>query len=72
MNITTWAGAEKSAVEKIEKYLQSFGWQLISVEKADIIGEDGQYGEDVTDMIERTRNNASAIILGTFHTYKTN
>ena len=72
MNITTWADAEKSAVIKIEKYLQSFGWHLISVEKAGIIDENTEYGDTVAEMIERTRNNSNAIILGTFHTYKTN
>ena len=72
MNITTWANSPESAGEKIRRYLESFGWHLVSVEKADVIDEDSQYGEDVSDMIERTRPNPNAIILGKFHTYKTN
>ena len=72
MNITTWADAEKAAVLKIENYLKSFGWHLVAVEKADVIDENAEYGDEVIDMIERTRNNSKAIILGTFHTYLTN
>jgi hypothetical protein len=71
MNITTWADSEKTAEAKIQKYLASFGWYLISVEKAQVVNEDGKYGEVELDQIERTRNNPNAIILGTFHTYKT-
>ena len=68
MNITTWADSSF----KIRGYLKSLGWNLISVEEASVINETAQYGQDVADMIERTRSNTAAIILGTFHTYKTN
>jgi hypothetical protein len=72
MNVTTWADSAEVARSKIENYLNSFGWHLVSVEKADVIEEDAEYGEEVADMIDRTRNNGNAIILGTFHTYETN
>ena len=72
MNITTWADSRRVASSKIERYLNSIGWQLVQVERADVIDEDFRCGDDVADMIERTRNNMNAIILGTFHTYKTN
>jgi len=42
MNITTWADSKESARSKIEKHLNSFGWHLVQVEKADIIDEDFQ------------------------------
>ncbi|HYU45123.1 MAG TPA: hypothetical protein VEK84_02970 [Terriglobales bacterium] len=71
MNITTWADSEKTAEAKIQKYVESFGWHLVSVEKAHVVNEDGKYGEVELEQIERTRNNPNAIILGTFHTYKT-
>lgn len=72
MNITTWAGSKESASSKIEGYLNSFGWHLVRIEKADIIDGDLRCADEVADMIERTRSNPNAIILGTFHTYKTN
>jgi len=72
MNITTWADSHETAVGKIREYIQSVGWHLVSVEKAHVVNEDGVYGEVELDQIERTRNNSNAIIIGTFHTYKTN
>lgn len=72
MNITTWADSKEKASAKIQKYLESFGWHLISVEEANVIDGGTAYGEEVADMIGRTRVNPDAIILGTFHTYKTN
>jgi hypothetical protein len=72
MNIATWADSNENAVGKIRKYLESLGWHLVSVEKAHVVNEDREYGDVELDQIERTRNNPDAIILGTFHTYKTN
>jgi hypothetical protein len=72
MNVTTWADSKEAATAKIQQYLASFGWHLISVENANVIDESAIYGEDVAGMIDRTRSNPDAIILGTFHTYKTN
>ena len=72
MNITTWGDSRDAAKLKIESYLQSFEWQVVSVERADLVDETLEYGEDIADMIERTRNNPNAIILGTFYSYKPN
>ena len=71
MNITTWAESKNMAEAKIGKYLEWHGWHLVSVEKSHIVNENRKYGETESDQIERTRNNPNAIILGTFHTYKT-
>jgi len=72
MNITTWADSHETAVGKIREYIESLGWHLISVERAHAVTEDKEYPEVALDQIERTRDNPNAIILGTFHTYKTN
>ena len=72
MNIMTWSDSREAASLKIERYLNSFGWSLVEVDTADVIDEDSQYADEVADMIDRTRNNPNAIILGAFHTYKTN
>jgi hypothetical protein len=55
MNITTWAESKDAASSKIEKYLNSFGWSLVLVDKCDVINEESQFGDEVADM--RTRNN---------------
>lgn len=72
LNVTTWADAEESARIKIQQHLESHGWHLVSFEKAHRIEANATYGEEVAHMIERTRTSANAIILGTFHAYKTN
>lgn len=72
MNITTWADSREEASAKIEQYLTTVGWHLVQIDQADIIDEDAQYSIVLTDMIDRTRNSPNAIILGTFHTYKSN
>ncbi len=71
MNVTTWANSKAGAEAKIRKYLQSLGWHLVSVERSHVVNENGHYGETELDQIGRTHDNPNAIILGTFHTYKT-
>lgn len=57
MNVTTWADSKEEAVGKIQKYLESVGWRLVSVERAHVVDEDGQYGD-----AERIRSKGRAII----------
>jgi hypothetical protein len=64
MNITTWADSKEAASLKIGRYLNSFGWNMVEVDRADVIDEDCLYGDEVADMIDRTRNKRNAIILG--------
>ena len=71
MNITTWADSKETAEAKIQKCLESYGWHLVLVDSAHVISECRDYGDVELDQIERTRGNPNAIILGTFHTYKT-
>jgi hypothetical protein len=71
MNLTTWAASKDEAEGKVEQYLQSLDWRLVAVERSHIVSQGGEYGDVEWDQIERTRDNPEAIILGTFHTYKT-
>ena len=71
MNVTTWAESPDSARDKLEKYIERFNWHVISIEDARPVADDGEYvDEQMQDMIDRTRTNPNAIILGTFHGYK--
>ena len=72
MNISTWADSGNAAEDKIRRYLESVGWHLVSVERAHVVVDGGEYGDVELDQIARTRSDPNAIILGTFHTYKTN
>jgi hypothetical protein len=71
MNVTTWAESEDSARDKLEKYIERFNWRVISIEDARPVADGEKYvDEQMQDMIDRTRTNPNAIILGTFHGYK--
>lgn len=72
MNVTTRADSPETAGVKIQNYLESLGWHLVSAEQAHVVDEERKYSEAELDQIEKTRTNPNAIILGTFHTYKTN
>ena len=73
MNVTTWAESKEEAIDKIQKYLRTFDWQIVGVEEVTAIDETCECTSEVlADMIERTRNNPNAIILGTLHRYKVN
>lgn len=71
-NITTWADSIDTAKDKISRYLESFRWHLISVEDAHPVDESHAYDDEASDMIERTKGNPDAIILGHFFSYKEN
>src|SRR4051812_2072570 len=71
MNVMTWANSADLAANKLAKYIEGFNWKLISIEKACPVDDNTTYDdEEMADMIERTRMNANAIILGTLHGYR--
>ncbi len=68
-NVTTWAVSAEEFRDKCIRMLRSYGWTLLNVERANPIPENGEFSEEVEDMLERTRTSPNAIIYGTFHTY---
>jgi hypothetical protein len=67
--VTTWATDSKEFREKCTRMLESYGWKLLGVERANPVPQNGEFSEEVEDMLDRTRNNPNAIIYGTFYTY---
>jgi hypothetical protein len=67
--VTTWATGKEEFREKCARMLESYGWKLLDVERASPVPKDGEFSEEVVDMLERTRTNPSAIIYGTFYSY---
>ncbi|MDQ1406008.1 MAG: hypothetical protein QOG55_1637 [Acidobacteriaceae bacterium] len=65
--VTTWATSYEQYSQKCRKMVESYGWTLLQVEKANAV--DVTFSEEVEDMLERTRGNPSAIMYGTFYTY---
>ena len=68
--VTTWAESADTAREKLSRYLNSFNWKLLETEQAQPLDDSIEYEEKVADMIDRTKHNPQAIILGEFHSYK--
>ena len=67
--VTTWATSPEEFREKCVPMFESYGWKLVDVERANPVPKDGEFSEEVEDMLERTRTNPNAIIYGTFYSY---
>ncbi|HKN62443.1 MAG TPA: hypothetical protein VJW93_14775 [Candidatus Acidoferrales bacterium] len=67
--ITTWATGPEEFREKCVRMLESYGWKLLGVERANPVPDGVAFSEEVEDMLERTRTNPNAIIYGTFYSY---
>jgi hypothetical protein len=67
--VTTWASGYEEYSHKCREMVESYGWTLLQVEKANVVSDDATFSEEVNDMLARTRGNPSAIIYGTFYTY---
>ena len=67
--VTTWATSPEEFREKCIRMLENYGWKLLAVERANPVPDNGEFSEEVEDMLEKTRNNPNAIIYGTFYTY---
>ena len=66
--VTTWTRSSEEFRAKCIRMLESYGWKLLGVERANPVPDNGEFSEEVEDMLERTRNNPNAIIYGTFYT----
>jgi len=49
--------------------LDSNGWQLLEVERANPVPKYGEFSKEVEDMLERTGTNPNAIVYGTYYSY---
>jgi hypothetical protein len=67
--VSTWASSYEEYSQRCRKMVESYGWTLLQLEKANVVREDDAFSKEMEDMLERTRGNPSAIIYGTFYTY---
>ena len=67
--VTTWAGNSEEFRQKCSQMLESYGWKLLGVERANPVPDGGVFSDEVENMLDRTRCNPNAIIYGPFHTY---
>jgi hypothetical protein len=69
-NVVTWGETPSEVQEKIRNYLSSFRWHLLECERIDPVKDDGDYGEELNDLIDRGAKNPNAILLGRFFSYR--
>ncbi len=67
--VSTWACDSEQFAAKCKRMLESYGWHLLGVEKANPASILHDFSDEVEDMLERTKGNPNAIIYGTFYTY---
>jgi hypothetical protein len=67
--VTTWASSVEEFRRKCELLLESYGWKLLGIDRANPAAENYDYNEEVADQLEKARVNPNAIIYGTFYTY---
>lgn len=67
--VTTWACNPEEFAAKCKRMLESYGWNLLGIEKSDPASAAHDYSDEVADMLESTLVNPNAIIYGIFHTY---
>jgi hypothetical protein len=67
--VTTCASNPEEFGQKCNEMLESYGWKLLGIDKANPAPNNYIFSEEVEDMLERTRLNPNAIIYGTCHTY---
>lgn len=67
--VTTWASSAEEFRQKCDLMLESYGWKLLGIDKANPAPENYEYNDEIADQLERTRVNPNAIIYGTFYTY---
>ena len=67
--VTTWACNSEEFSQKCTRMLESHGWKLLGIDRANPVSDEDEFSEETEDMLERTKSNPNAIIYGTFHTY---
>jgi hypothetical protein len=68
--VVTWGETQSEVQEKIRNMLISYKWDLLDCQKIDPVKDDGDYGEELKDLIDRAADNPNAILLGRFFSYK--
>ena len=68
-NVITWATSASDYNNAVTTVLAEYGWTLLCTEnERPIAGETG-FDEEITEIIERARQNPKACIFATFHYY---
>jgi hypothetical protein len=62
-------GGRDEGCQKCTRMLESHGWKLLGIDRANPVSDEDEFSEETEDMLERTKSSPNAIIYGTLHTY---
>ena len=68
-NIVAWADSAEDFEHQVKEMLNYSCLQLIGLEHTQEVISDGDYGDEMNDMIDRIKSNRSWVLQGTFHSY---
>jgi hypothetical protein len=72
LNVTLWASSAADATTRLEEYLGSYDWELLSTSRVTEVNPQRDHGEELNEMIDETLSNRNFIRLGTYITYPLN
>ena len=70
MKVTMWASSREDLIARLEAYLATYKWKLLSAEKCEVVDPAHDYGDEANQMIEETLGDKQAVRLGTYYSYK--
>jgi hypothetical protein len=68
-NVVTWAESSSAYLDSVTAVFSKYNWTVLGVEGARPVQSAADFGEAVTDIVERAQSNPSACIYSTFHYY---
>ena len=72
IDVVTSASTAELAEKKVRTCLESYEWQILSVEDISEADPEHPYGGDVNELIEDVLQNPTHVRLSTLHSYKAN
>jgi hypothetical protein len=53
--VTTWASNSEEFSQKCTRMLESYGWKLLGIDRANPVSDEDEFSEETEDMLERTK-----------------
>ena len=68
-NVVTWATTVSDYVDTVTTVFAKYGWTVLGTDNQRPVANEIDYCEEITDIIERAKQNQNACIYATFHYY---
>jgi hypothetical protein len=68
-NVVTWASSVSDYVETVGSILKKYGWTVLGTDNERPIAGLTGFSEEITEIIERSKDNPKACIFDTFNYY---